>query len=385
MESRVDLPALAEKCLSDACTFVATLKINTAVGDLKKQLLQWWEDDGQTLVLGSIDEDLDLEDFSDEEDEAPVADAEEESLEQNIASAKAGALINGELLKLQAETDAVPNPEDANPDEPLDEKSGAEEEPEAYDAQPTDDSTHVLKPDQVFTLADVLLSAGFSEYSPEVGDKEWPAMKRARALLPHLKNFVSRVRLFEKVLQKASIFAPTKLNHHNWLEHQLSQARQAFACSSARQSRHQLWQGYHERVLKDVQTSDEGSVMAQTPQTLGPPSIVDDDARGFQLFVVRPFKSAVGCDGLRFALPMSVWRCGKSGSGRGRKLMATGKMPLFMCSHAHMLLLTPIQNGEDLYFVGTFLGYFGQGLFLMSLEVFKVHSADFCCFDVDNL
>ena len=355
----VDLEALGPEALKEACVFASCFKVGASHKEIESSLVEWWGDVGKTMLVGSMDDEEDAV-FSDEEDEAEGADqpsSETVQLEKSVDSAKALALVEEELQELQADPDMKPSDEKdtAGQADPLysGDISGDEVEPKEGDAiQP-------LSPN-VFTLGEVLEKAGLGGFAPPPEDREWNAFKRGRALLPHMRDFVSVVRVHEKILSEASVLGVKRpQNKRNVCEHQLGLARAAFSCSAARQSRHAIWQNYTERVLAGVKEEQENeNCLAQLADVLGPSTqLTSDGTRGYQLLVVRPFKAAAGADGLRFGVPVSVWRCGrKSGNSAGRKLLPCGRVPTHMVTHLHVMLLMPVtpDNGPS-YYIGTSL------------------------------
>ena len=118
MHEHVDMAALGEKALQQACTFVSCCKVHTTAEDLKKGLAEWWSETGQDLLFGTVLQDSDLqESFSDdEEDEEPIpADPsvlETKSLQENVDAAQKTALVEAELADLQGgETNVTVEPD----------------------------------------------------------------------------------------------------------------------------------------------------------------------------------------------------------------------------------------------------------------------------------
>ena len=183
-------------------------------------------------------------------------------------------------------------------------------------------------------------------------------------------DFTAMVRLHEGVLSPASILGlrGKRKNLHNEMEeHELARARAAFQCSAERQGRHQVWMTFQERVLSDLkQDEKEALVGAQPIKQLEAPSGSKDGQRTLQLIVVRPFQADAGVagGGLRLAMPIHVWRCGRSGEGatarnKKQKLVLSAAVPIATVTKLHVMLFMPIkgEEGEHPSLVATCLGY----------------------------
>ena len=314
MEARPNLTALSSRALDQACTFAACCQTRAAPAKLKEELDEWWRKVGQNLLCGEVwaaeeaelsdDENMDEEDQTSgepaKEDQDKISSAECQDLAASIDSAKQTALIEKELVEMDAmEAEGG----DSNPDSVSmscgDELAAAF--PESDEEYEDVVDANVLTAD-LFTLEDVLVKADLLHFAPDSGEHEGTAQRRVKALIPFAQQVVAACRVHEGLLSKAAVLGCKRpQNKRNLLQHQLAMARLAFQCSAARQSRRSLWQQFSQRVLKDVKQKDEGGeecAGAKAVTKLGPPAQLDSSGnRIFQVLVVRP---AFGCasDGL---------------------------------------------------------------------------------------
>lgn len=357
----VDIETLAPVCLEEACVFASCLHAGVSSKVLKDNLQTWWKDVGKDMFFGSgWDEDLE-EEFSDEEDmeelsieQGKVPDKELEVFEHCLEVCEKNVLIEEELSQLQKDPsymgELVNEPMDEEP-----EKSEDVNEPEHHTS--------------IRALKDVLDAAGLSEFVPQDGDSENKLLLRARKLMPHMRELTVCVRMNEGILSKSSIVGPSsRSNPHNLLEAELASARRVFQCTAERQSRHQTWRSFSEKVVDEIQenVADDSKGAVRAIPTLAPPVETGEDGiRSFQVLVVRPFStgSAESQGGLKLALCIAVWRCGKSlkTSGRHEKLVASGRAPIQMITKVHVQLLMPISlaTSEDpmTHLMATFFGF----------------------------
>ena len=238
-----------------------------------------------------------------------------------------------------------------------------------------------LDPGSVKTLADVLTKSELDSFSPAPDDHESRMFHRMRRLVAQSRHLVALVRVREGILSKAAVMKLRKgENSHNAAEHALAKARQAMQCSSGLQSRHQLWMGFSERAVAELEeqlTTEDGALekeqLAVAPPTrLGPCTCIAEGARKFQLLVVRPY--AVGtasAGGLRYAVPAAAWRAGRlckarktkssgvTGPRPGQKLLACGTLPVHLVTSMHVQLLMPFGSESSGLFNDFFLSFLG--------------------------
>lgn len=368
LDKHVNVEEIAPVALRQACTFASVLQVGAKPDTLKADLLEWWAAKGRDLLFSNIAFD---EDFSDEED--GVGQQEETSLEKTelsvlelcIGSCQKAALITKELAQMEKEKDWTAWQDDFEKD---DEQS---EEEEDVDENKRTESRTRISADSVFTLADVLGEASFTHYIPDSEDYVARLLARARKLIAPMQSLTAMVRVNEGILSRACVVGlKRRANVANQMEHALALARRAFQCTAERQSRHAQWQGFVDRFfveMKAAKTNTESNESqeshAKKISKLGPStSVLDSGERQYQLLVVRPLSAGDGCGGLRFGVPISVWRCGKSmkASSKHEKLMPASQAPASLATSVHVALLMPAKskdpNGEVIQIlVGTFL------------------------------
>ena len=262
-----------------------------------------------------------------------------QTLEDNLSSAKMTAVVDEELEKMKQCPSYAPDFSNAGDSD--------------TDSEVEDGQASSLSLESCCTLQQVLQKSGLSSFVPAGNESEGKLFARMRAMKPHMLNLIAVCRVHEQVLSRAAVMGvKQKQSIHNQLQHELSLARQAFQCSAERQSRHALWSGFSQKVISDIKEVQDGadSVAGGAPVDLGPPSAVNDGGeRQFQLLVVRPFLSAGhSAGGLRFAVPLTVWRCGKTKNAKShQKLVVEGKAPIHLVTKVHVQLLQPTDEQID--------------------------------------
>lgn len=343
------------------------------------ELEEWWKQTGHDLLFGGAANEAPEDEDSEEEDEedliepdagVPEEEAETKCLQDDLDSTKHALVLKSELKKF----DDDPDFEGDNDEKPADPaESDSEEEMEESDGEAAG-TVSSLDPKSVKTLEDVLTQAKFKDFEP-CKDHEAKTLQRIRALTPSIRNLVAFTRVNENVLSTASVMKIRKgENAHNVAQQQLAQARQAFQCSSERQSRHQQWFKFSERTVADVQEglgSSNGPDAASVPKVLGPSTTLSDEhGRRFQLLVVRPLLSGATSGGLRFAIPVAAWRAGRlkknvkkaqsqgQVKSNGQKLLPAGQLPVHMITAVHVQLLMPWESaGIFNTFIGSWRGF----------------------------
>lgn len=364
---------LAPDCLQQACVFVSCFRRDVSPQVLKDQLVSWYSEIGRGFLWGNPNAwEEDEEDMQgDEEEELPAeltsaagegdCDEEAKELENHMDSAQKLALVEKELMMFQDD----PTFQSSNDDS---QHTGSDfEDDDAMDRSELDSHLAQDVNLNIFTLGDVLRERNILPNHVDFtavhksNQSEGTMLKRIRTLLPTMSRLVTLVRLKEGVLTKASVVGMKRCqNLHNVLEHQLALARCAFQCFSQNQSRHALWQGYSERVLLELKEhlSPDMQPGARYLQNVGPMS---GTPKNFQVVVVRPFQAGEGGGhGLRFGVPVSVWRLGRNKGKSGTpKIVSEGKIPVHLCDRIHVMLLNVWfdENSGKTYLIGSFLAF----------------------------
>ena len=380
LQQTLNLEDLAPSALMQVCTFASVLRVGTRAAVLKDELLAWWGDHGQQVLFGDLS--FQPDDFSDEEDGnekdemEQTVDMKKDSqkdelgvLDMCITSCQKTALIEKELAQMEEDQTFAGCAEDG-PEDGQSEEEPEEEEPEAEVTKTK------ISADSVFTLAHVLQEAGFSDstyYVPAEKDSESHPLVRARRLIAPMQSLTAMVRVNEGILSRPSVLGCKKKAHlKNQMEHALALARRTFQCTAERQSRHSLWQGFTDKFVQQVNDTTKAKengaetkgTQAEKILALGPSaSFLQNGERKYQLLVVRPTLAGDGCAGLRFGIPVAVWRCGKSlkSTSKHEKIVPGANISMAFVTSVHVALLMPSKvagphGTVSQQLIGTFLG-----------------------------
>lgn len=209
------------------------------------------------------------------------------------------------------------------------------------------------------TLHDVLIASSLHHFHSPENDDEEQLLLRLRKLFGPMQSFSAFVHVHEKILSRASIEGRTRdyARDHCKYEHELAQARAQYHCSAQRQSRHQLWYDYSERLATALDAETDGQpAKAKGAQAraltevvnLIPNSQKQEGSRTCQLLVVRPFKAGGQAGAIRFAVVTSVWRGGKSAKKRAKDhVWPSGALPLSAATRLHVRLVMPAGDQQD--------------------------------------
>lgn len=363
------MESLWPAAFDQACVFVSCVKVDTSPEVLKQRFESWWDEIGKNMFWNSpadLEEEEDEEEMDEEPEEEGADELGEKSESQDfancLASAQKNMLLAEELKDLAEDPNLQPPSDDVRHlDSDFEDEDSGEEKVVEQPGQQWELDLNI------FTLADVLTEYGFDVKNLKLGAvldsnrQETKMMKSMRVLVKITQRFVVLVRKHEGILTKAQVTGMKRAqNRHNLLEHELGLARTAFQCFATNQSRQAMWQGFSERVLKDLAENLEVETVAGARylSKVGPVSSGGAESR--QLVVVRPFSAGEGnSGGLRLGIPTAVWRCGRNKQRAGQpKLVADGKIPIHYCQKLHVKLLSPYfdQTTQTLYFIGSCLG-----------------------------
>lgn len=361
------MAAVSKDALKLACQLASVCKVGTTASSIQSSLENWFSEIGKDMLFGpDVDFGMGGDAESDSEDEqeeatTDVAKEEASNLLQAAGCTEKGLLITDEHKKMQSDTTYLGEPEKPENEE----NASSDEESEIEEHKP---SNWPVAYGEIRTLQHILENADMLEFKPEQDDHEARALLRLRALTKPIQSFVAYVRVNEHILTRASVLGmKRKKNQHNIYMHELAKARAAFTCSSMRQSRHNLWTSFSQRVCQDIHElslavkSEKAAESALVPTRFQPP-VADEKSdskdRLYQLLVVRPLSTgSKTCGGLRFATPIGVWRAGKGKkktNGQGQKIFMHG-LSAHLVSMVHVQLLQPFGDvdGKSLTVVAT--------------------------------
>ncbi len=131
------------------------------------------------------------------------------------------------------------------------------------------------------TVTSLLVAAGLGQWEGQPNDTENLCLDRVLSLRPHIRDFVTQIRIAEKFLSPAHVKQRcNQLNPSNAMKHQLAKARASLNLSATRQSRFNLWSSFTRQsagVANDTK-NDEADVakeqIAKEIRQFQPPTAV---------------------------------------------------------------------------------------------------------------
>ena len=95
------------------------------------------------------------------------------------------------------------------------------------------------------TVTALLAAAGLGQWKGQPNDTENLCLDRVLSLRPHIRDFVTQIRVAEKFLSPAHAKQRcNQMNPSNAMKHQLAKARASLNLSATRQSRFTLWSSF---------------------------------------------------------------------------------------------------------------------------------------------
>ena len=201
------------------------------------------------------------------------------------------------------------------------------------------------------TLRELMAEAGFKKFDPPEKDSDDLCLERVRRVCPHIRNFVKRVRVEEKILSRAQVLGQSSVKgKHRLLEHLLARLRRKYSLQGSRQSRFAAWAFFSKAVSEKACQAAADLQAAAELKKLVPSCAMDEEGnRAYQIVACR--FHVVGK--VEFALVEEILRgsLDKKGRRTGKKLSEVG-LESHMVGAVRGVLLEPAEqdaNGDRTY------------------------------------
>lgn len=294
---------IMQKAFFMASRLESACSVGISAETLRKQLVEWWDEHGLSILLegraAPETEELgsDSEDEGDDTEDQDATDAAEpvhlpkpdpvkgiyDEAEIPKQMLEAHALVSMEVVKelkdeiveLQQKDMQAPVPEVELKD-PLSPFGGPETEP-----------TGAASANIPNTVGQILTAAGLRQFKPSAEDTEGSCLLRVRSLAGPIRLFVQKVRLHDKVLSRAQICGKVgkHCGRHHQLEHALARLRRKYSLNGVRQSRFAAWAFFSRQVATTA--NEKGTAASEIQQFVPSCSTRPDGSRRYQILVIR--------------------------------------------------------------------------------------------------